>query len=94
MRFGFLIKAIVATALVMALDCLLSGDGAGTAIGVFAGLWMVGVTIAHVDGRRGRRPARACARLGSSPALVRPAPKESWRTCDGRVITLSVTPRP
>ena len=55
MRFSFLIKATVAMALVIAFDRMLPGDPAGSVVGGFGGLWLLGLVAARADVRHDRR---------------------------------------
>ncbi|MEH3103790.1 MAG: DUF4173 domain-containing protein [Sphingomonas phyllosphaerae] len=55
MRYSFLIKSVVAVALVLAFDRLFPSDMAGSAIGAFAGAWLIGVIATRSDVRRDLR---------------------------------------
>ncbi len=67
MRFSFLIKAVVATALVMAFDRLLPVRMAGAVVGAFATAWLIGLVAARADVRR---DYRACIALGAAALFV------------------------
>lgn len=67
MRYSFLIKAMVAVALVTAFDRLFPSDMAGAVVGAFGGLWLVGLVAVRSDVRRDHR---ACIALVAAALFV------------------------
>ncbi len=67
MRFSFLVKAVLATALVTAFDRLLPGDMAGAVVGGFGAAWLIGLVTTRADVRRNHR---ACIALVAAALFV------------------------
>lgn len=76
MRFGFLIKAALAMALVVGFDRLFADGLAGARIGGFAGIWLILLVIGRHDVRRNRGAwiALSCSALFAGSLFDDPGP--------------------